>query len=61
MCLKIMLILTNSDFNQASVVSLKKLHTAIYTYMNIALNLKDIMRYLYKKPSHILKYKLIIK
>ena len=36
-------------------------HTAIYTYMNIALNLKDIMQYLYKKTSDILKNTLIIK
>ena len=56
-----MFILSNSYFNYASVVSLKLLHTAIYTYMMITLNLKDIMRYLYKKPSDIIKNESIIK
>ena len=56
-----MLILTNGNLNSASVVSMTCLHAAIYTYMNIALYLKDIMQYLYKKSSDILKIKLIIK
>ena len=34
------------------------LHTAIYTYMNIAIKLEDVMQYLYKKSSDILKNKI---